>query len=111
MDDADLGIHYLRTSYCHKFGTVPELLYFNALDGSRSLTSHQAAARRLPGTTRRDLGPLINLAEFKKPVYSFYVAALVINSLALNTVGAFSERYTELVSRSSSLLCAAISLY
>nr|VWO94489.1 MFS domain-containing protein [Ganoderma boninense] len=45
-----------------------------------------AAARRLPGTPRRDLGPLVNVSEFKKPAYAFYVAALVFNSLALNTV-------------------------
>ncbi|KAM5529995.1 hypothetical protein V8D89_016340, partial [Ganoderma adspersum] len=43
-----------------------------------------AAARRLPGTSRRELGPLVNIAEFKKPAYAFYVASLVINSLALN---------------------------
>ena len=111
MDDAHLGIYYPRTSYCHKFGTVPNLLYFKVLDGLRLLTSHQAAARRLPGTTRRDLGPLVNIAEFKKPAYSFYVAALVINSLALNTVGTFSKRYMEpVVARSSSLLWAAIAL-
>ncbi|KAM5545602.1 hypothetical protein V8D89_000640 [Ganoderma adspersum] len=41
------------------------------------------AVQRLPGT--RDLGPLFNLAEFKKPVYSFYVLSLVINNLALNS--------------------------
>ncbi|KAI1786162.1 MFS general substrate transporter [Ganoderma leucocontextum] len=41
-------------------------------------------ARRLPGT--QDLGPAINVAEFKKPAYSFYVASLVINNLALMTV-------------------------
>ena len=35
----------------------------------------------------RDLGPLINVREFKKPVYSFYVASLVVNTLALFTVG------------------------
>ncbi|KAM5531986.1 hypothetical protein V8D89_014320 [Ganoderma adspersum] len=43
------------------------------------------AARRLPGTPRRDLGPIVNLSEFKKPAYSFYVASLVINSVGLNT--------------------------
>ncbi|PIL27910.1 MFS general substrate transporter [Ganoderma sinense ZZ0214-1] len=48
------------------------------------LVSNLTIARRLPGT--RDLGPLINLAEFKKPPYSFYVASLVVNTLALFTV-------------------------
>ncbi|KAM5545702.1 hypothetical protein V8D89_000740 [Ganoderma adspersum] len=45
------------------------------------------AVQRLPGT--RDLGPLFNLAEFKKPVYSFYVLSLVINNLALNSSWAY----------------------
>ncbi|KAM5536464.1 hypothetical protein V8D89_009900 [Ganoderma adspersum] len=41
-------------------------------------------ARRLPGT--QHLGPLISIAEFKKPVYSIYVVSLVVNALALFTV-------------------------
>ncbi|PIL26826.1 MFS general substrate transporter [Ganoderma sinense ZZ0214-1] len=45
------------------------------------VATNMTVAGRLPGT--RDLGPLFNLSEFKKPVYSFYVAALVVNTLAL----------------------------
>ncbi|KAM5536453.1 hypothetical protein V8D89_009889 [Ganoderma adspersum] len=41
-------------------------------------------ARRLTGT--RDLRPLVSIAEFKNLAYSFYVASLVINTLALFTV-------------------------
>ncbi|PIL26828.1 MFS general substrate transporter [Ganoderma sinense ZZ0214-1] len=41
-------------------------------------------ARRLPGT--KDLGPLVNVAAFKNPACSFYVASLVVNTLALFTV-------------------------
>ncbi|PIL27909.1 MFS general substrate transporter [Ganoderma sinense ZZ0214-1] len=41
-------------------------------------------ARRLSGTQRR--GPLISIAEFKKPVYPIFVASLVVNTLALYTV-------------------------
>ncbi|KAM5536454.1 hypothetical protein V8D89_009890 [Ganoderma adspersum] len=39
--------------------------------------------QRLPGT--RNLGPLLSLSEFKKPMYSFYVLSLVVNNLALNS--------------------------
>ena len=46
--------------------------------------------RRLPGT--QHLCPLINIAEFKKPVYSIYVASLVINALALFTVRTMGVR-------------------
>ena len=45
----------------------------------------QTSKQRLPGT--KNLGPLLNLAEFKKPMYSFYVLSLVVNNLALNSVG------------------------
>ncbi|KAI1786161.1 MFS general substrate transporter [Ganoderma leucocontextum] len=41
-------------------------------------------ARRLPGT--QDPGPLINVAEFRKPAYSVYVVSLIVNTLALFTV-------------------------
>ena len=33
-----------------------------------------------------DLGPLVSIVEFKNPAYSFYVASLVVNTLALFTV-------------------------
>lgn len=49
-----------------------------------SLMSCQTIVRRVPGT--QNLGPLINISEFKKPVYSFYVAALVINTLTIFSV-------------------------
>ncbi|PIL26829.1 MFS general substrate transporter [Ganoderma sinense ZZ0214-1] len=45
------------------------------------------AAGRLPGT--RNLGPLFNLSEFKKPAYSVYVLSLIINNLALNNALAY----------------------
>ena len=48
------------------------------------IISRQTIARRVPGT--QNLGPLINIAEFKKPAYSFYVAALVINTLTIFSV-------------------------
>ncbi|PIL27914.1 MFS general substrate transporter [Ganoderma sinense ZZ0214-1] len=41
-------------------------------------------ARRLPG--KQDPGPLVNVAEFKKPAYSIYVLSLIVNTLALFTV-------------------------
>ncbi|KAM5535342.1 hypothetical protein V8D89_011027 [Ganoderma adspersum] len=41
-------------------------------------------ARRLPG--KQDPGPLISVAEFKKPAYSIYVLSLIVNTLALFTV-------------------------
>ncbi|PIL27907.1 MFS general substrate transporter [Ganoderma sinense ZZ0214-1] len=49
--------------------------------------SVQTAAGRLPGT--RDLGPLFNLSEFKKPACSVYVLSLIINNLALNNALAY----------------------
>ncbi|PIL27918.1 MFS general substrate transporter [Ganoderma sinense ZZ0214-1] len=51
------------------------------------VATNMTAAGRLPGT--RDLGPLFNLSEFKKPVYSFYVAALVFNNLALTNASTY----------------------
>ena len=53
---------------------------------AKSFTLCQTAFRRLPGTPQQDLGPLINVSEFKKPVYSIYVTSLVINNLGLSTV-------------------------
>ncbi|KAI1786163.1 MFS general substrate transporter [Ganoderma leucocontextum] len=48
------------------------------------IVTNLTIARRLPGT--QDLGPLVNIAEFQRPAYSFYVASLVVNTLALFTV-------------------------
>nr|VWO94934.1 MFS domain-containing protein [Ganoderma boninense] len=45
------------------------------------VATNLTAVGRLPG--HQDLGPLLNLAEFTKPVYAFYVAAVVVNALAL----------------------------
>ncbi|PIL27922.1 MFS general substrate transporter [Ganoderma sinense ZZ0214-1] len=48
------------------------------------IVTNLTMARRLSGT--RHLGPLISVSEFKKPVYSIFVASLVVNTLALFTV-------------------------
>ena len=53
---------------------------------AKSFTLCQTAFRRLPVTPQQDLGPLIHVSEFKKPVYSIYVTSLVINNLGLSTV-------------------------
>ena len=58
--------------------------YLCPSSSAKSLILCQTAARRLPGT--KDVGPLIKFSEFKKSVYSIYVASLLIGKLGLNAV-------------------------